>query len=1253
MSKRRVMRALMWAICCGWVALWSGCTLPTADLSASAPPLGAAAPGDALALDVVAPAEEIARAEAQAKVTEAVAGSVVEAVAPAALVGWSAVVEDVGAGDVRACAVAGAEERCRVVAVGEQVAPGEVVRVGALSQARLRLSDGGIARLDSGAALKLVAEVERSVALLQGRALLDLPEGVTPHARLQTPRGEVVFVGTEVLADVAEAAQWLTVLRGEVEVGALRARAGDEVQWVEGQGPTKAASVDAAGAADWAEPRDEAVGAVPRGVGSLFAQTPGGGTPRPLVAVSRRVEVRIQGPMSYTEITEVFENSAADTLEGVYRFPLPADAQLSKLALKVNGAWQEGVFVENARAERIWQEVIHQWRDPAWLRWKQGEQFELRIFPIEGRSRREVKIGYAQPLRERGGQRVYRYLMPTDAAGVQPVGAFSFEATVEGHDAAAGVVARGYDARITQGPDGRQAQARFEAADFRAAGELSLVVQAQGAGGEGALGAIEAVAYAEAAPSGQGAAKAPAKGDAKGGARAPARSPYTAAVTLRPTWAQADEGLSGGRDFVIILDTSFSRSGAAQAVQAAAVSRLLALMDSADRALVLACAAQCQPVITRAWARPSAALGQEVRDALAALPTRGTTNLLEGPRVAAAALTTRPGKEASRPARIILFTDGQASTGAQDPAQLREALSQVLHTIGPNARLTPVDLGGDSDPLALSALALGGHGKRITFDPAEAVGTAARRVLAAQGDHLLSDITLTFPPGYTDIHPQAHMPLAPGEPLTVFARPPAHAAPGEQIAGEVILRGHVNGAPFEQRLALAITPRPDPGLAWVPKGWAHARIQSLELEDATRHRAEIVDLSLRYGVLSRHTSLMALESDAMRREFGLKRDQSPTWTGDAAAPAATTMTSLPSPAADPPDTLSGFAASDISSGAGGAKPAKSASAEPAQRAPEKGARALADEDFGPLSKDVPQYKPTGKAKRVNPAWVRAFQSADYTKRIAQARADIAKRPNDPKPLKLLIRLLGMAGLNADAAAEVAAWLAKNPRDPEALLLAAEVALRAGDPAEAAHLIADAAEVGARALWLQRRLLHAYEATDQPALACHQRLSVLGLQAPRAKEPAPSPLSCPVASDLTWLPAASASSSPAPALASAPQAPTPAPARPHLRLSLTWEGGADDLDVALVSADGRLIAWHGGHDDVHVTGARSTAAETLTLKRLASGIYAVEVLRAGAAVSTPTRGTLTVELEGQPKKTFPFTTTASRTPLASLRWAEYW
>jgi hypothetical protein len=54
-------------------------------------------------------------------------------------------------------------------------------------------------------------------------------------------------------------------------------------------------------------------------------------------AREHEVKVHIVGPMARTRITETFRNDSAQTLEGVYQFPLPPDARIDGLSLDSGG----------------------------------------------------------------------------------------------------------------------------------------------------------------------------------------------------------------------------------------------------------------------------------------------------------------------------------------------------------------------------------------------------------------------------------------------------------------------------------------------------------------------------------------------------------------------------------------------------------------------------------------------------------------------------------------------------------------------------------------------------------------------------------------------------------------------------------------------------------------------------------------------------------------------------------------------------
>ena len=74
--------------------------------------------------------------------------------------------------------------------------------------------------------------------------------------------------------------------------------------------------------------------------------------------VKHGVTARVVGAMARTEVDETFVNTTDQELEGVWRFPLPADARLERLSLEVDGKLLEGEFVDASRASGIWRGVI-------------------------------------------------------------------------------------------------------------------------------------------------------------------------------------------------------------------------------------------------------------------------------------------------------------------------------------------------------------------------------------------------------------------------------------------------------------------------------------------------------------------------------------------------------------------------------------------------------------------------------------------------------------------------------------------------------------------------------------------------------------------------------------------------------------------------------------------------------------------------------------------------------------------------------
>ena len=115
----------------------------------------------------------------------------------------------------------------------------------------------------------------------------------------------------------------------------------------------------------------------------------------------------IHGMLSLTELELRFRNPQARRIEGRFTCTLPPNAAISRFAKEVNGQLMEGEVVERLRANQVYEQFLHQMRDPALLEQDQGNRFSARIFPIEANAPVRLLLSYTMLLPMHDGVRTY------------------------------------------------------------------------------------------------------------------------------------------------------------------------------------------------------------------------------------------------------------------------------------------------------------------------------------------------------------------------------------------------------------------------------------------------------------------------------------------------------------------------------------------------------------------------------------------------------------------------------------------------------------------------------------------------------------------------------------------------------------------------------------------------------------------------------------------------------------------------------
>jgi len=1128
------------------------------------------------------------------------------------------------------------------VNLNAELAPGTAVRTDERTRVQLALDDGSLVTLNHLTQLAADASTPRKLTLASGDLVADVArvEGAPP-AIIETPGGRVEVLGTRFALSASDDFTSVRVTRGLVRLhggsGMVEVRPGEEGTLTTNASPAVTPAVDLASAVAWSElgPNGQQKGDSAAGIGELRAYRPGEKRDKdwPLSLARHKVTVRIVGNVARTEIEETFQNDSEHTLEGVYKFPLPPDAKIDRLALDVEGGFEEGAFVDKERAAKIWRGVIRKaapkkrirpreeiiwvpgpWRDPALLEWQRGGRFELRVFPIPSRGARTIKIAYTQTILPHGERRRYVYPLAHSKDQSTAVEKFDIDVRVSGADADTPVKTFGYDLETAR--EGTATRLAYSKQQFVPKG--NLIVEYRLPNSDAELRAWTFRGDVAAAPSTRKAKKRtgvdPKVVEAQKKIAADSR-PF-ALLALRPTlprWTEARP-----RDYVIVVDSSQSVVGERFERAARLASGMVAEMDRRDRFLVMACDIECRTMRTE-MASPSADGARQVKEWLDAIEPAGATDLLLTLEQAAQAAAVPSANDKTRDRWVLYVGDGMGSVGYRRAAALSAETTALASATGVN--ITTVGIGGDADAVALAAIARSGGGHYVPWIPGQRVATAALSVLETSYGVSLRNARIKLPQGLTDVSPELLPTLRAGNELLVAAR-----FTGE-VTGDVVLEGTVGGKPYLNRFPITLQASTARGNAFVPRMWAALSVDRLELAGRGEDRARIVATSKAFGVLSRHTSLLVLESDAMFKAFDIDRSQpSVRWTGEEEAEVIETAGTIDY-------------ASDKGKSAGGLMaPAKKAKA-PAAR---KSAPMDAEMFGGGAVADPPprRRRPRRRMRRMKRVWFRTGGVQQYlgvrpaiSKAVADFESKLSDEPNSRERHRALVQALSYSG-DLDRAYQVAsAWLERDRLDPQALVYMADILGRKGRRDQAVRMLSGVVDLQPDSVKLHRRLALAYERIGDARQACSHRIALAEIE-PNKVAASAAAVRCQRALGRDraanhLIHAASSDEQRRKIGASAAKPAKQRRVRGQLVLNATWSG-TTDIDLTLVTPQGTRLSWMGGRTTVRGDSASDAGRERLALTGIPRGKYLVEVSRTREGDRTPVRGRLDIRLLGKKK-----------------------
>ncbi|NMH63700.1 marine proteobacterial sortase target protein [Shewanella sp. SHSM-M6] len=637
--------------------------------------------------------------------------------------------------------------------------------------------------------------------------------------------------------------------------------------------------------------------------GSLWYLDEDGGY-RQALPLHTRVEMQVAGLVNRVRVIQSFENPGQDWLNGEYRFPLPNEAAVDALRLILGERIIEGRIQAKAAARQSYETAKVQGRRASLVTQERPNIFSTEVANLAPRETMTVEISYQETLNYLDGEVGLRFPMRItprysprrpDAAEDSPV-----------HDPEASLEDKQEDwqedrqenrqADEQAGSGWAAAQSEYWewfvgatepqpdvdirvrlAAGFPLAEVISPyhgITRTEQPDGSTEISLTEAVIAnrdfvlrwrpqallgAEVAmfnqPGRTHAASARPRAETPAGVQGTGAEDEAryALVMLMPPGASDRHPDPVPRELILVIDTSGSMAGDAIAQAKQAMAQALSGLRPQDSFNILAFSSGVNAFAAGALPANSRNLSR-AQDFVAALTADGGTEMAPAlMRALAAAGQQKLRQKLQQKLRQIIFmTDGAVDNEA--------ALFRLIAEHLGSSRLFTVGIGPAPNSHFMQRAAELGRGSFLYIGKQAEVASRMQTLLGKLALPVVTDIRLEYPDGSVpDYWPRRVTDLYRGEPLLISLKQAADSPKELRVSGNV-------DDQFWQRQLFLGEALPGTGLDIL---WARKQLAALELSRTQANEAEVkaavTALALDYHLVSRHTSLVAVELTPARQ----------------------------------------------------------------------------------------------------------------------------------------------------------------------------------------------------------------------------------------------------------------------------------------------------------------------------------------------------------------------------------------------------
>lgn len=547
----------------------------------------------------------------------------------------------------------------------------------------------------------------------------------------------------------------------------------------------------------------------------------------PLEVKFHRVDVTISEQTARTSVDQEFRNPTNQRLEGFYIFPMPKGAHIDSFSMDVDGTMTEAELLDADKARKIYEDIVRRAKDPALLEYAGRDAFKVRIFPIEPRSTKRVKISYTEVLRSDDQMVEYVYPLNTEKFSAKPLEDVAVKVEIDSSHPLRSIYSPTHEVEISRHGETR-AVVGFEDADVRPDTDFHLVFSRRRAG--------IAVDFLTHRPD-----------DEEDGHFMLMVSPGAA----------PDKTDILPKDVCFVLDTSGSMMGAKLAQAKRSLLFCLENLNDGDRFEIVRFSTEAEPLFGELRTVSEDSRG-DAKEFIEDFKPIGGTAIQEALTLA---LQTNPGDDDGRPYSVVFLTDGLPTIGETSEDPLVKNVTKRTK----DARVFTFGLGTDVNTHLLDRVAEGTGGRSQYVLPEEDLELKLSAFYRKISNPAMTDLQLEFTGGdirTSKVYPNRLPNLFHGDQLLVFGRFDGLGA------SAVKLTGTVGGE--TKTIAQDVTfPKERDENPFIAEMWATRRVGWL-LDEIRRNgeskeiKDEVTALARRYGIVTPYTAYLIIEDEQRR-----------------------------------------------------------------------------------------------------------------------------------------------------------------------------------------------------------------------------------------------------------------------------------------------------------------------------------------------------------------------------------------------------